>query len=112
MNITKTRKQGNAVMVTVPKSFNVGEGVILRPKLTDKGIFYEFVNEDDFFDFDEDILKDLVSKGVEGQELISQFKKMKKNIPIAMDKLIGEAEEETSKTHSISREEFEKEIGL
>lgn len=112
MDITKTRKQGNAVMVTVPKSFNVGEGVTLHPRLTDKGIFYEFVNEDDFFDFDEDILKDLVSQGVEGQELIDRFKEMKKNIPAAIDKLIGEAEEETAKTHSMSREEFEKEIGL
>lgn len=112
MDITKTRKQGNAVMVTIPRSFNVGEGVTLRPRLTDKGIFYEFVNEDDFFDFDEDILKDLVGKGFEGQKLIDQFKKMKKNIPAAMDKLIGEAEKETSNAHSMSREEFEKKIGL
>lgn len=110
MNITKTRKQGNALTVTVPKSFNVGEGVKLRPRLTDKGIFYEFVNDDDFFDFDEDILKDLVSQGVEGQKLISEFKKMKKNIPAAMDKLIDEAENE--KLGVMSKEEFEKEIGL
>lgn len=110
MNITKTRKQGNALTVTVPKSFNVGEGVKLRPRLTDKGIFYEFVNDDDFFDFDEDILKDLVSQGFEGQKLISEFKKMKKNIPAAMDKLIDEAENE--KLGVMSKEEFEKEIGL
>lgn len=110
MDITKTRKQGNALTVTVPKSFNVGEGVKLRPRLTDKGIFYEFVNEDDFFDFDEDILKDLVKQGYEGQNLIKEFKKLKKNIPEAMDKLIGEATNENM--GSISKEEFEKEIGL
>ena len=51
MDITKTRKQGHSLMVTIPKSFNVGEGVTLRPRLTDRGIFYEFVDEDDFFDF-------------------------------------------------------------
>lgn len=110
MEITKTRRQGNSLTVTVPKSFNVGEGVKLRPRLTDKGIFYEFVNEDDFFDFDEDILKDLVDQGYEGQELINQFKKMKKNMPAAMDKLIGEAKKENF--GSMSKKEFEKEIGL
>ena len=110
MNITKTRKQGNALTVTVPKSFHLGEGVKLRPRLTDKGIFYEFVNEDDFFDFDEDILKDLVKQGYEGQNLVKEFKNLKKNIPEAMDKLIGEATNENM--GSISKEEFEKEIGL
>lgn len=110
MDITKTRKQGNSLTVTVPKSFNVGEGVKLRPRLTDKGIFYEFVNEDDFFDFDEDILKDLVSRGYEGQELINEFKQMKKNVPVAMDKLINEAEKDNLGV--MSKEEFEKEIGL
>lgn len=110
MDITKTRKQGNALTVTVPKSFNVGEGVKLRPRLTDKGIFYEFVNEDDFFDFDEDILKDLVSQGYEGQELINEFKQMKKNVPVAMDKLINEAEKDNLGV--MSKEEFEREIGL
>ena len=109
MDITKTRKQGHSLMVTIPKSFNVGEGVTLRPRLTDRGIFYEFVDEDDFFDFDEDILKDLVSQGYEGQKLINEFKKMKKNIPAAIDKLIEDA---TSDAHPMSREELEKTIGL
>lgn len=67
-------------------------------------------DNDDFFNFDEDILKDLVSQGFEGQKLISEFKKMKKNIPAAMDKLIDEAENE--KLGVMSKEEFEKEIGL
>lgn len=112
MDITKTRKQGNALTVTVPKAFNVSEGTKLRPRLTDKGIFYEFVNEDDFFDFDEDILKDLVAQGYEAQKLISKFKEMKKNIPTAMDKLIDAAEKEAANSNPMSREEFEKEIGL
>lgn len=112
MDITKTRKQGNALTVTVPKAFNVREGTKLRPRLTDKGIFYEFVNEDDFFDFDEDILKDLVAQGYEGQKLISKFKEMKKDIPTAMDKLIDAAEKEAANSNPMSREEFEKEIGL
>lgn len=112
MDITKTRKQGNALTVTVPKSFNISVGTKLRPRLTDKGIFYEFVNEDDFFDFDEDILKDLVNQGYSGQDLIKKFKEMKKNIPAAMDKLIEEAEDEAANNAPMSKEEFEKAIGL
>lgn len=109
MDIIKTRKQGNTVMVTVPKSFHVPAGVTLRPKLTDKGIFYEFVNDDTFFDFDENILKDLVSEGFEGESLIQQFKKRKKEIPVAMDKMISEAETDTK---PMTQKKIEKKIGL
>lgn len=109
MDTIKTRKQGNAIMVTIPKSFHVPAGVTVRPKMTNKGIFYEFVNDDDFFDFDEDILKDLVAEGCEGQYLISQFKHKKKELSSAMDKLIGEAEEDAK---PMTRKEFEREIGL
>lgn len=110
MDTIKTRKQGNAIMVTIPKSFNVDEGVALKPKLTDKGIFYEFVNNGDFFDFDEAILSDLITEGYEGNELLNKFKAMKKNMPKAMDKIIAEVEAETSP--AMSKEEFEKVIGL
>lgn len=112
MDITKTRKNGNSLTVTVPKSFNFEEWVSLRPWLTDKGIFYEFVDEDDFYDFDENILKDLVSQGYEGQYLVKQFKKMKKEIPAAMDKLISDAERDAANSKPMSKEEFEREIGL
>ncbi|MGM9982652.1 MAG: toxin-antitoxin system [Limosilactobacillus sp.] len=109
MDTTKTRKQGNAVMVTIPKSFHVPAGVTLRPKLTDKGIFYEFVNDDTFFDFDENILKDLVNEGFEGESLIQQFRKRKKKIPVAIDKMISEAEVDAK---PMTQKELEKEIGL
>ena len=79
---------------------NVSEGV------SSKGI----VNEDNFFDFAEDILKDLLANGYEGQRLINEFRKMKQTIPVAMDKLIGQAERETPS--SMSKEEFKKQIGL
>lgn len=109
MDTVNTRKQGNAVMVTVPKSFHVPAGVTLKPKLTDRGIFYEFVNDDAFFDFDEDILKDLVAEGFEGKELISQFKQRKKKLPAAMEKMIGEAENDAA---TMTKEQLEKKIGL
>lgn len=109
MDTTKTRKQGNAIMVTIPKSFKIPAGVTVRPKLTNKGIFYEFVHDDVFFDFDTDILEDLVSEGCEGQYLISKFKHRKKELSSAMDKLIGEAEVDAK---PMTRKELEKEIGL
>ena len=43
-------------MVAIPKSFDIASGTKLRPQLTRNGIFVE---DDDFFDFDEDILRDL-----------------------------------------------------
>lgn len=36
------------------------------------------MNDDDFFDFNEEILKDLISQGYEGQQLLTEFKKTKK----------------------------------
>lgn len=104
METTKTRRQGNAITLTVPKSFHIDAGVTVKPKLTDHGIFYEFVQNDDFFDFDENILQDLVNKGYEGQKLISQFKKMKKQLPKAMDRLIDDSD----KGQALTKEEAAK----
>lgn len=41
--ITKTRKQGNSIMLTVPKEFDVPNGVEVEAKLVENGILYEFV---------------------------------------------------------------------
>ena len=108
MEILKARKQGNSLMVAIPKSFDIASGTKLRPQLTRNGIYYEFVEDDDFFDFDEDILRDLVSQGYEGTELISQFSKMKKAIPGALDRLV----EETKEAKPLSKEEAAREFGI
>ncbi|WEV40863.1 toxin-antitoxin system [Lactobacillus sp. ESL0681] len=108
MRTVKTRKQGNAVMLSIPKSFGVKEGITTIPRLTDNGIFYEFVDNDNFFDFNADILKELVSQNYSGQELIDKFLEKKKAIPQAFDKL----SEEGAKEPIMTQEEFEKEIGL
>jgi len=92
-------------MVAIPKSFDIASGTKLRPQLTRNGIFVE---DDDFFDFDEDILRDLVSQGYEGTELISQFSKMKKAIPGALDRLV----EETREAKPLSNEEAAREFGI
>lgn len=108
MDTTKARKQGNAIMLTVPKSFNIKAGTVVKPRLTSEGIFYEFVNEDDFFDFDEEILQDLVAQGYQGQKLIEEFKTMKKKIPTALDKLVTEA----AQAPTLTKAEAAKQLGL
>lgn len=112
MGITKARKQGNSLMVTIPKSFKVKEGTSLKPKLTDRGILYEFVDEDDFFNFDEEILEDLVNQGYEGQKLIVKFKAMRRQLPQAMDQVIQAAEKRAQESQAMTKEELEKELGL
>ncbi|QTQ40816.1 toxin-antitoxin system [Lactobacillus taiwanensis] len=107
MEILKARKQGNSLMVAIPKSFDIASGTKLRPKLTRNGIYYEFV-DDDFFDFDEDILRDLVSQGYEGTELINKFSKIKRAIPSALDRLVEEAKE----SKPLSKEEAAREFGI
>lgn len=64
--------------------------------------------DDDFFDFDKDILKDLISQGYEGQELIDHFSKMKNAIPHALDKLVEEAKADGP----LTKEQAGKEFGL
>lgn len=108
METIKARKQGNAIMLTVPKSFNVKEGTKVKPTLTTNGIYYEFVRDDDFFDFDEDILKDLIEQGFEGKDLINKFHEIKRKMPLAMNKLV----EEAKRGPILSKEEALKEIGL
>lgn len=109
MDITKTRKQGNAIVVTVPAKFHIKENTPVRPKLTKSGILYEFVNEDDdFFDFDTDILRDLVDQGLTGNELVQKFSEVKKSIPYTLDLLYDEAK----KNKPMSKEEAMKEFDL
>ena len=60
--------------------------------------------DNDFFNFDSDIVNDLVNQGFEGQSLILEFKKMKANMPISMDKIIEQAEKEN--VGSMSKKRF------
>lgn len=109
MDIIKTKKQGNSITLTVPKSFNIGAGVPVRPRLTGSGIVYEFVNNDgNIWDFDTEILEDLTQKGYSGKKLVAKFKEAKKDFSTALDYLISEADKEPE----MARSGFEKEIGL
>ena len=81
--------------------YRAGEIIILGDNMRN--------NNDDFFNFDEDIRKDLIEQGYKGEQLTSKFEKMKKKMSIAMDELIEEAEDDN---HSMDKKEFEKEIVL
>ncbi|TSO26629.1 toxin-antitoxin system [Lactobacillus sp. LL6] len=105
---TKVRKQGNSLVLLVPKSFNIDENTKMIPELTKNGIFYKFA-QDNFWDFDDKILEDLVNQGYEGKKLISKFKEMKSNIPSAIDEIATKVDKDAQ---PLTQEEFEKEIGL
>ena len=108
MKYTKTRQQGNAITLTVPKSFNIKAGITVVPKLTKHGIFYEFIQDQDIWDFDTDVLQDLINQGYEGKSLINKFKNVKQSIPDAIDNLINKTKQEPI----LTKEEAEKLIGL
>ena len=74
--ITKTRKQGNSIMLTVPKDFNVPNGVEVEAKLVENGILYEFVEpQKEFYDFSEDILSDIIAEGYDKDEILVELKR-------------------------------------
>ncbi|MHC5269477.1 AbrB/MazE/SpoVT family DNA-binding domain-containing protein [Enterococcus sp. LJL98] len=108
--ITKTRKQGNSIMLTVPREFDVPNGVEVEAKLVENGIFYEFVTpKKEFFDFSEDILSDILSEGYQNQEILKEFKSRKAQLTSAL-RTIGE--ETVASSKAMTKEELAKEIGL
>ncbi len=56
------------------------DGILIRPKKNEQ------------YDFSEEILKELISKGYEGEELLINFKKAKDNIRPAIINIIEEAD--------------------
>lgn len=108
--LTRTRKQGNSITLTVPKEFDIPTGVDVEAKLTETGIFYEFVEiKDNFFDFSEDLLSDIISEGVEPNQILAEFKKRKADL----NHSINEIKSETLENGKVmTKEEMAAEIGL
>ncbi len=108
--ITKTRKQGNSIMLTVPKEFDVPNGVEVEAKLVENGILYEFVEpKKEFFDFSEDILEDIISEGYNKQDILSEFKKRKTELTSTFRYI---AKETIANSKPMTKEELATEIGL
>lgn len=105
--LVKTRMQGNSVSATFPKYLGVEAGVELEPTRTKEGILFKFVQdeEDEFFNFDKEILTDVIQEGYQGKEIIEEFTRRKANIPKAFQLLAEEAK--TAKV--MTEEEFTRE---
>ncbi|MDA9462084.1 hypothetical protein B835_2012 [Enterococcus mundtii 3F] len=108
--ITKTRKQGNSIMLTVPKDFNVPNGVEVEAKLVDNGILYEFVEpQKEFFDFSEDILSDIIAEGYDKDKILVEFKTRKNKLASYFSNI---ATDTLANSKAMTKEELAKEIGL
>ena len=77
--------------ITIPKHFydTLGMGEEIICELRGNEIVLREVPKAE--DFSEEILKDLVAQGFEGQDLISEFQKLKSQIRPAVEQLIAES---------------------
>lgn len=66
------------------------------------GKTYESVDEM----FDDLIMKDLIEDGLEGEELVHEFKRIKKSIPMAVDKLKSDVLNEYKNGETVEFDEF------
>ncbi|MFS1134824.1 AbrB family transcriptional regulator [Enterococcus hirae] len=108
--ITKTRKQGNSIMLTVPKDFNVPNGIEVEAKLVENGILYEFVEpQKEFYDFSEDILSDIIAEGYDKDDILVEFKNRKSKMQASFRNI---AEDTLMTSKAMTKEELETEIGL
>ncbi|EMF0060785.1 AbrB family transcriptional regulator [Enterococcus hirae] len=108
--ITKTRKQGNSIMLTVPKDFNVPNGIEVEAKLVENGILYEFVEpQKEFYDFSEDILSDILAEGYDKDDILVEFKNRKSKMQASFKNI---AEDTLTASKAMTKEELATEIGL
>lgn len=56
--------------------------------------------------FDDLIMKDLIEDGLEGEELVYEFKRIKKSIPMAVDKLKSDVLNEYKNGETVEFDEF------
>lgn len=66
------------------------------------GTTYESVDEM----FDDLIMKDLIEDGLEGEELVHEFKRLKKNMPKAVKKLKRDVLNEHKNGETVELDEF------
>ena len=66
------------------------------------GKTYESVDEM----FDDLIMKDLIEDGLEGEELVYEFKRIKKSIPMAVDKLKSDVLNEYKNGETVEFDDF------
>ena len=78
--------------ITIPQKFfdklHIGEEV--ECIMTDSELIIRPVRQET--EFAEEILKDLIAKGIQGEQLLDEFRKVKANIRPAIKRMIDEAE--------------------
>ena len=86
--ITKKRQ------VTIPKDFfeelNLNPGKI-KCYIEDGKIILEPIGSEDFWDFSNIILKELIEEGYEGKQLLEEFKQRKAIVKESMAEMVAEA---------------------
>ncbi|AMB95558.1 MULTISPECIES: AbrB/MazE/SpoVT family DNA-binding domain-containing protein [Aerococcus] len=107
--VVKARKQGNSLMVTIPKAFNIAEGASFTPHLQEDGIFFERVDTAPRFvdDFDALLLTDIIKDGYTDGEAI--IKEMEHRKSLMEDRLAELMDEPSSQ---MTEEDFNREFGL
>lgn len=89
---TKRISVSNKRQITIPQKFfeklNIGDEV--ECIMTTSEIIIRPVRQET--EFAEDILKDLVAKGFQGEQLLNEFRKTRARIRPAVNKMIEEAE--------------------
>lgn len=91
MNKKRRVRISSQRQLTIPKEFfeamNLTEEAMIE--FTGKEMIIRPA-EQEVVDFSTDILKDLVAKGLSGDELIQEFTRVKSSIPQALDKMVQE----------------------
>lgn len=88
--------------VTIPKEFYVAMNLTDEAMIefTGKEIIIRSA-EPEVIDFSTDILKDLVAKGITGDELVEEFTRIKSQIPQALERMKEEARQQPTITGSL-----------
>ncbi len=107
MNIT-IKKWGNSQGVIIPKLVLSSLGLSVDDNLSldfddEKIILSKPSCNDDYSDL---ILEDLIEKGFEGEKLLSEFKKARRNLPNAINRLKDELLDEYNRGEMINYEEL------
>ena len=80
--------------MTMPKKYYLKYNIHNSVDIIDMGdgLFIKPINEN-LGELDEEILADLISQGISGKELLTEFKKQRKKITPAVEKMLNEIEE-------------------
>ncbi|KAA9301790.1 AbrB/MazE/SpoVT family DNA-binding domain-containing protein [Aerococcus sp. UMB8608] len=107
--VVKARRQGNSLMITIPKAFNISEGESFKPHLQEDGIFFERVESVPRFldDYDDLLLTEIVNEGYkDGKAIIQEMERRKKLMEKRLDELMDEP------ATQMTEEDFNREFGL